>query len=193
MADVTVMHSVVIKATGSTAIDTGVVLELIVSPLSCAASKLSPLYSWIEEEWRPRMDSPGESMFGPNACEITAVASLLILCSTLAQHGCHVEDYELRRFGLEIRQRRNTDRLPKSPCYVDVLRGRRNIISQFQKVLERGSMCSKRHVIKKLTTNGYFQLKGKFFCFPIIYLVFKRYEIGISDAPSIIQNPNPNY
>jgi hypothetical protein len=40
MADVTVIHSVVIKATGSTATETGVVLELIVSPLSCAASRL---------------------------------------------------------------------------------------------------------------------------------------------------------
>jgi hypothetical protein len=84
MADVTVMHSVVIKATGSTATDTGVVLELIVSLLICAASKLYLLLFLIKEELRPRIDGAEESVFGPSASEVTAGASLLILASILA-------------------------------------------------------------------------------------------------------------
>ena len=91
MADVTVIHSVVIKATGSTATDTGVVLGLIMSPLSCAASKLSLLSLLIEGESGPRMNRAGESVFGPGACEFKAGASLLMLASILAQHRCHVE------------------------------------------------------------------------------------------------------
>jgi hypothetical protein len=109
MADVTVIHSVVIKATGSTATDTGVVLELIMSPFSCEASKLCLLFSLTEGNSMPRMDGTGEFMLGPNACEITAGVSLLILCSILAQHGCHVEDYGLGRLEVEIRQRRDMD------------------------------------------------------------------------------------
>ncbi len=81
MADVTVMHSVVIKATGSTATDTGVVLELIMSPLSCVASKICLLFSLIEGESKSRMDGAGESMPGPNACRVTAGISLRIPCS----------------------------------------------------------------------------------------------------------------
>jgi hypothetical protein len=104
MADVTVIHSVVIKATGSTATDTGVVLELMVSPSSCAASKLSHVFFLIEDKPRPRRDGAGESVFGPSACKFTAGASLLILASILAQHGCHVEYYGLGRPTLEIRQ-----------------------------------------------------------------------------------------
>jgi hypothetical protein len=78
------MHSVVIKATGSTATDTGVVLELIVSLLICAASKLYLLLFLIKEELRPRIDGAEESVFGPSASEVTAGASLLILASILA-------------------------------------------------------------------------------------------------------------
>jgi hypothetical protein len=92
MADVTVMHSVVIKATGSTATDTGVFLELIMSPLSSEAFKLSLLFFIVEDESRPRTDGAGESVFGPSA---TAGASLLILSSILARHRCHVEYYGL--------------------------------------------------------------------------------------------------
>lgn len=103
MADVTVMHSVVIKATGSTATDTGVFLELIMSPLSSEASRLSLLPFLVEDESRPLIDGAGESVFGPRAFEVTAGASLLILSSILAQHRCHVEYYGLGRLVLEIR------------------------------------------------------------------------------------------
>jgi hypothetical protein len=104
MADVTVMHSVVIKATGSTATDTGVFLELIMSPLSSEAFKLSLLFFIVEDESRPRIDGAGESVFGPSAFEVTAGASLLILSSIRAQHRCHVEYYGLGRPVLELRQ-----------------------------------------------------------------------------------------
>jgi hypothetical protein len=103
MADVTVMHSVVIKATGSTATATGVFLELIMSPLSSEASRLSLLPFLVEDESRPLIDGAGESVFGPRAFEVTAGASLLILSSILAQHLCHVEYYGLGRLVLEIR------------------------------------------------------------------------------------------
>jgi hypothetical protein len=83
MADVTVIHSVVIRATGSTATDTGVVLEPNMSPLVCTASTLSRLVLWIEERSEPRMDGAGESVFCPIACGFTAGASLLILPSIL--------------------------------------------------------------------------------------------------------------
>lgn len=108
MADVTVMHSVVIKATGSTATDTGVFLELIMSPLSSKALKLS-LFFIVEDESRPRTDGAGESVFGPSAFEVTAGASLLILSSILAQHRCHVEFYGLGRPVLELRQLKDID------------------------------------------------------------------------------------
>jgi hypothetical protein len=107
MADVTVMHSVVIKATGSTATDTGVFLELMMSPLSSEASRLSLLPFSVEDESRPRIDGAGESVFGPSAFEVTAGASLLILSSVLAQHRCHVEYYGLGRPVLVIRQCRD--------------------------------------------------------------------------------------
>jgi hypothetical protein len=104
MADVTVIHSVVIKATGSTATDMGDVLELMVSPSSCAASRLSHLFFLIEDKPRPRRDGVGESVLGPSACEFPAGASLLILASILTQHRCHVEYYGLGRLVLVIRQ-----------------------------------------------------------------------------------------
>ena len=108
MADVTVMHSVVIKATGSTATDTGVFLELIMPPLSSKALKLS-LFFIVEDESRPRNDGAGESVFGPSAFEVTAGASLLILSSILAQHRCHVEFYGLGRPVLELTQLTDID------------------------------------------------------------------------------------
>ncbi len=73
------------------------------------------------------MGGAGESMFGPNACEITAGVSLLILCSIRAQHGCHVGDYRIRRLEIEIGQPRGINWLLKSPCYEGLLRGRQNI------------------------------------------------------------------
>ncbi len=93
MADVTVMHSVVIKATGSTATDTGVFLELIMSPLSSEAFRLSFRLFLVEDESRPRIDGAGESVFDPSVFEVTLGASLLILSSILAQHRSHFEYY----------------------------------------------------------------------------------------------------
>ncbi len=108
-ADVTVIHSVVIRATGSTATETGVVFELIVSPLVCAASKLSLLFLCIEDVSMPRIDGTGESVFGPSACGVMAGASLLILALILAHHRCHVGYYGLRRRVPRIGQCRNIE------------------------------------------------------------------------------------
>jgi hypothetical protein len=53
MADVTVIHSVVIKATGSTATDTGFVLEFISVPFVREVPELLLLASMTEEDSGP--------------------------------------------------------------------------------------------------------------------------------------------
>jgi hypothetical protein len=71
MADVTVIHSVVIKATGSTATETFV---LAIVPFERGIPKLFPVGGFVEEMSRPRIESP----ICPEDWE--SAAPLLILC-----------------------------------------------------------------------------------------------------------------
>jgi hypothetical protein len=78
MADVTVIHSVVIKATGSTATETVVFLELIVTSFDCGPPKLGLLLSVVEDVSVSCIEDAGESVVASDACTFTVLASLLI-------------------------------------------------------------------------------------------------------------------
>jgi hypothetical protein len=67
MADVTVIHSVVINATGSTATETAVFVELIAIPFDCGPAKLGLLFSVTEEVSVSCMEDAGESVVGSDA------------------------------------------------------------------------------------------------------------------------------
>jgi hypothetical protein len=66
IADVTVMHSVVIKATGSTATEMAV-LEGMLDPLERGICKLGLPDSSVEEDSRPRIEDSRESTVCPDA------------------------------------------------------------------------------------------------------------------------------
>jgi hypothetical protein len=102
---VTVTHSVVIKATGSTATEMDAFLEPIVVPFSRRACVLFPLLSKIEALSEPCIEDAGESIICPDTREFVPGASLLILDRELSQHGCEVRNYELRNQFPEVNNR----------------------------------------------------------------------------------------
>ena len=78
MADVTVMHSVVIKATGSTATET-VLEDAMLLPFLYSSPKLKAPLPLIGEELRPRMGSSCECDVCPEVSEDCGGASLLMI------------------------------------------------------------------------------------------------------------------
>jgi hypothetical protein len=67
MADVTVIHSVVINATGSTATEMAVFVEFIAILSDCGPPKLGLLFSVIEEVSVSCIEDAGESVVGSGA------------------------------------------------------------------------------------------------------------------------------
>jgi len=80
MADVTVIHSVVIKATGSTATETLVLeLEAMLNSFDRGICKLGPPEFVVEKDSRPRIEDSGESTDVVGAWGSATWASLRIL------------------------------------------------------------------------------------------------------------------
>ena len=83
IAEVIVMHSVVIKATGSTATETDIFLELIVLPFDCSIGRVPSVSSRVEFGARSWVEDIGESAICP--AELTPSASAFIFgCDTVA-------------------------------------------------------------------------------------------------------------
>lgn len=79
MADVTVMHSVVIRATGSTATETLVMVQAMLTPFDCKDPKLDPAFSLVVEMATFRIEVSKEAIEYRETLESVALTSLLML------------------------------------------------------------------------------------------------------------------
>lgn len=92
IAEVTVIHSVVIRATGSTATEMFVLREFAMFSLGLSMPKPCLVFSSIEAASPLCIEEEGVANICPDVSEFTLRASLFIMLLDTTQHGCEVRN-----------------------------------------------------------------------------------------------------